>query len=99
MALAPLVYTIWNRVMRFDPQDPIWPNPRRDADDCQERDRAFDHHQRLGATPSYARRHHSAVRARATSGAQIQSTRAMAALQVPRSIHVLPRAWVASVRS
>ena len=26
MALAPLVYTIWNRVMRFAPQDPIWPN-------------------------------------------------------------------------
>src|SRR6476660_7794520 len=26
MALAPLVYTSWNRVMRFDPQDPIWPN-------------------------------------------------------------------------
>jgi len=26
MALAPLVYTIWNRMMRFDPQDPIWPN-------------------------------------------------------------------------
>ena len=26
MALAPLVYTIWNRVMDFDPQDPIWPN-------------------------------------------------------------------------
>ena len=26
MALAPLVYTLWNRVMRFDPQDPIWPN-------------------------------------------------------------------------
>ena len=26
MALAPLVYTIWNRVMRFDPQDPLWPN-------------------------------------------------------------------------
>jgi len=25
MALAPLVYTIWNRVMRFDPKDPIWP--------------------------------------------------------------------------
>jgi transketolase len=25
MALAPLVYTIWNRVMRFDPADPIWP--------------------------------------------------------------------------
>ena len=25
MALAPLVYTIWNRVLRFDPQDPIWP--------------------------------------------------------------------------
>ena len=21
MALAPLVYTLWNRVMRFDPQD------------------------------------------------------------------------------
>jgi len=26
MALAPLVYTIWNRVMRFDPKDPIWPD-------------------------------------------------------------------------
>ena len=26
MALAPLVYTIWNRVMQFDPQDPIWPD-------------------------------------------------------------------------
>jgi transketolase len=26
MALAPLVYTIWNRMMSFDPQDPIWPN-------------------------------------------------------------------------
>ena len=26
MALAPLVYTIWNRAMRFDPKDPIWPN-------------------------------------------------------------------------
>ena len=26
MALASLVYTIWNRVMRFDPQDSIWPN-------------------------------------------------------------------------
>jgi transketolase len=26
MALAPLVYTIWNRMMRFDPADPIWPN-------------------------------------------------------------------------
>lgn len=26
MSLAPLVYTLWNRVMQFDPQDPIWPN-------------------------------------------------------------------------
>src|SRR5207302_1443470 len=26
MALAPLVYTIWNWVMRFDPRDPLWPN-------------------------------------------------------------------------
>ena len=26
MALAPLVYTIWNKVMNFDPKDPIWPN-------------------------------------------------------------------------
>jgi transketolase len=26
MALAPLVYALWNRVMRFDPKDPIWPN-------------------------------------------------------------------------
>src|SRR6516225_1081400 len=26
MALAPLVYTLWNRVMNYDPLDPIWPN-------------------------------------------------------------------------
>src|SRR6202451_1619193 len=26
MALAPLVYVIWNKVLNFDPQDPIWPN-------------------------------------------------------------------------
>jgi transketolase len=26
MALAPLLYTLWNRVMQFDPADPIWPN-------------------------------------------------------------------------
>jgi transketolase len=26
MALAPLAYTLWQRFMRFDPADPIWPN-------------------------------------------------------------------------
>src|SRR5215471_16251248 len=26
MALAPLIYTIWNRVMLFDPEDAIWHN-------------------------------------------------------------------------
>jgi transketolase len=26
MALAPLVYTIWNRAMYFDPAEPLWPN-------------------------------------------------------------------------
>jgi transketolase len=26
MALAPLIYAIWNRAMQYDPQDPIWPN-------------------------------------------------------------------------
>ena len=26
MALAPLLFALWNRVMRFDPEDPIWPN-------------------------------------------------------------------------
>ena len=26
MALAPLIYTMWNRVMQYDPADPIWPN-------------------------------------------------------------------------
>src|SRR5258707_14730866 len=31
MGLAPLVYTIWNRAMRFDPQDPIWANRARFA--------------------------------------------------------------------
>ncbi len=26
MALAPVVYTLWQDVLRFDPDDPIWPN-------------------------------------------------------------------------
>jgi transketolase len=26
MALAPVAYTLWNRVMRFDPKEPIWPD-------------------------------------------------------------------------
>ena len=26
MALAPVVYELWNRRLRFDPKDPIWPN-------------------------------------------------------------------------
>jgi transketolase len=26
MGIAPVAYSLWQRVMRFDPQDPIWPN-------------------------------------------------------------------------
>jgi transketolase len=26
MAMAPVAYTLWQRVLRFDPDDPIWPN-------------------------------------------------------------------------
>lgn len=26
MAMAPVVYCIWQRLLRFDPEDPIWPN-------------------------------------------------------------------------
>ena len=26
MAMAPVAYTLWNRHLRFDPNDPIWPN-------------------------------------------------------------------------
>jgi transketolase len=26
MALAPVAYTLWNDTLRFDPEDPIWPN-------------------------------------------------------------------------
>src|SRR4029450_2442404 len=26
MALAPLAYELWHHVLRFDPEDPIWPN-------------------------------------------------------------------------
>src|ERR1700709_2195938 len=34
MALAPVVYELWNRVLRFDPADPIWPNRDRFALSC-----------------------------------------------------------------
>ena len=26
MAMAPVAYTLWNHFLRFDPEDPIWPN-------------------------------------------------------------------------
>src|SRR5437773_1170098 len=26
MAMAPVAYCLWQRFLRFDPQDPIWPN-------------------------------------------------------------------------
>src|SRR5262245_66159886 len=26
MALAPVAYCLWNRFLRFDPDDPIWPD-------------------------------------------------------------------------
>jgi transketolase len=26
MALAPVAYCLWQQLLRFDPQDPIWPN-------------------------------------------------------------------------
>src|ERR687888_601767 len=26
MAMAPVVYSLWQNVLRFDPEDPIWPN-------------------------------------------------------------------------
>src|SRR3984893_5652444 len=26
MGIAPVPYTLWQRFLRFDPQDPIWPN-------------------------------------------------------------------------
>src|ERR1700722_10575123 len=26
MAMAPVVYTLWHDFLRFDPEDPIWPN-------------------------------------------------------------------------
>ena len=26
MAMAPVVYCLWQRMLRFDPEDPIWPN-------------------------------------------------------------------------
>jgi transketolase len=26
MGMAPVPYTLWQRLLRFDPDDPIWPN-------------------------------------------------------------------------
>ncbi len=26
MSMAPVVYCLWQRFLRFDPDDPIWPN-------------------------------------------------------------------------
>jgi transketolase len=34
MALAPVAYYVWQRLLRFDPQDPIWPNRDRFVLSC-----------------------------------------------------------------
>jgi transketolase len=34
MALAPVAYSLWQRFMHFDPQDPIWPNRDRFVLSC-----------------------------------------------------------------
>jgi transketolase len=34
MALAPLAYTLWNEVLRYDPQDALWPNRDRFVLSC-----------------------------------------------------------------
>jgi transketolase len=34
MAMAPVVYQLWNRVLDFDPEDPIWPNRDRFVLSC-----------------------------------------------------------------
>src|SRR4249920_3965104 len=34
MALAPVVYALWQREIRFDPDDPIWPNRDRFVLSC-----------------------------------------------------------------
>jgi transketolase len=34
MALAPVVYTLWQRFLRLDPEDPIWPNRDRFVLSC-----------------------------------------------------------------
>lgn len=34
MALAPVAYTLWNDFLRFDPEDPIWPNRDRFVLSC-----------------------------------------------------------------
>src|SRR5262249_5423040 len=26
MALAPVAYTLWQKYLRYDPEDPVWPN-------------------------------------------------------------------------
>jgi transketolase len=34
MAMAPVVYTLWQQFLRFDPEDPIWPNRDRFVLSC-----------------------------------------------------------------
>ena len=34
MALAPVTYSLWNRVLRYDPQNPLWPNRDRFVLSC-----------------------------------------------------------------
>ena len=34
MAMAPVAYCLWQQFLRFDPQDPVWPNRDRRRGGC-----------------------------------------------------------------
>ena len=80
MALAPVAYTLWQRFLRFDPADPIWPNRDRfvlSAGHASMLLYALLHLAEVQAVePDYEMRRHARRVARRTSRASASSTRA-----------------------
>ena len=93
MALAPVAYTLWQRFLRFDPADPIWPNRDRfvlSAGHASMLLYSLLHLDRgAGGRPRLRGRRQAVGLPRATSKASASSTRVRRAIPSTAG----PRAW------
>ena len=108
MAMAPVAYCLWQRFLRFDPDDPIWPNRDRFVLSAGHASMLLysllhltgvkavnPQYERLGDAVRHAGRHQALPPARLASVRATPSTAGPRASRPPRarSARASPRAW------